>query len=489
MLELARLEQAEKEKVREREEKDRERVHALELSRLVADQAIRLAEITRQQEKERGEAQATQALAQGELGESSGRVGQNLTPHRNVPTVNMSVFTDQPDQLEDFCLQFERLAEDLGIDRGRWGVQLTAVMSHRGQQCINALPVEDRVDYDTVKAALMTHYHVTAERYKRQFKEATKKPHETHAQFHFRVGVLFNKWVGLEGCGESFDRLRELMIREQIMATYRKELKVFIAERETESLEAIAKVADRYEQAHRDDRTSRPAPRNLDTTPKPQVGESEEQTSKGNAPQDQNKPKPSAQEAKKGWVLGGARGVQCHWCSEVGHIKRDCPKRKIAACVHARRSPSEKAKNVTHIRVNGQEVECLLDTGASLPALVDSSLVNQSDLLDENIWVQYANSSSQSLPLAEIIVDSPYVSGKIVAAVSEKALYPVTLGLEYVRPVPKGMCDSGARQSDNSSNSEEKAVSPCQEEETKEDYMANSLLGRCFEASCVRPYA
>ena len=109
--------------------------------------------------------------------------------------------------------------------------------------------------------------------------------------------------------------------------------------------------------------------------------------------------------------------------------------------------------------------------------------------MDENIWVQYANSSSQSLPLAEIIVDSPYVSGKIVAAVSEKALYPVTLGLEYVRPVPKGMCDSGAKQSANSSNSEEKAVSLCQGEEAKEDYMANSLLGRCFEASCVRPYA
>ena len=48
----------------------------------------------------------------------------------------------------------------------------------------------------------------------------------------------------------TFDALKEAIIREQVMKTYRKEMVIFLAEREYETLDQLAQAADRFEEAH-----------------------------------------------------------------------------------------------------------------------------------------------------------------------------------------------------------------------------------------------
>ena len=48
----------------------------------------------------------------------------------------------------------------------------------------------------------------------------------------------------------TFDALKQAIIREQVMKTYRKELVIFLAEREYETLDQLAQAADRFEEAH-----------------------------------------------------------------------------------------------------------------------------------------------------------------------------------------------------------------------------------------------
>ena len=48
----------------------------------------------------------------------------------------------------------------------------------------------------------------------------------------------------------TYEALKEAVIREQVMKTYRKELVIFLAERQYETLNQLAEAADRFEEAH-----------------------------------------------------------------------------------------------------------------------------------------------------------------------------------------------------------------------------------------------
>ena len=54
----------------------------------------------------------------------------------------------------------------------------------------------------------------------------------------------------MAGIARTFDTLKEAIIKEQVMKTYRRELVIILAEREYESLEHLGQVADRFEEAH-----------------------------------------------------------------------------------------------------------------------------------------------------------------------------------------------------------------------------------------------
>jgi len=74
---------------------------------------------------------------------------------------------------------------------------------------------------------------------------------------------------------------------------------------------------------------------------------------------------------------------------------------------------SRKPANLAAATVNGEGATILYDTGCSVPALVDKKYVKPEDYTGEVIEVQFANSARDSLPVAVIDLDSPYVKGKL----------------------------------------------------------------------------
>ena len=73
---------------------------------------------------------------------------------------------------------------------------------------------------------------------------------ETYIQTYCRMQNYFSKWVKLSGCCESYEGLRDLIIREQFMDIVPMELAVFLSERERKNAEELVKLADRYLHAH-----------------------------------------------------------------------------------------------------------------------------------------------------------------------------------------------------------------------------------------------
>jgi hypothetical protein len=162
----------------------------------------------------------------------------------------MPRFNDKEESIDDFLVQFEKLACVHKIPEQHWAINVSAFLQGAAREVYHNLSADEANDYNALKKALLCHYRLTAETYRKLFRESTKKVTETHSQFHTRVRVLFEKWMKMAEVERSYDGLREVILKEHVLSTYRRELTVFLAEREHRTLEEIASMAERYEQAH-----------------------------------------------------------------------------------------------------------------------------------------------------------------------------------------------------------------------------------------------
>ena len=80
-----------------------------------------------------------------------------------------------------------------------------------------------------------------------------------------------------------------------------------------------------------------------------------------------------------------------------------------------------------HVRVNGQNVECLFDSGATC-CVVERRLVDESDLTGKETWCTLIDGSTRHFPTAHIDVESEYFTGRVEALVMEKPVKPVIIG-------------------------------------------------------------
>ena len=87
-------------------------------------------------------------------------------------------------------------------------------------------------------------------------------------------------------------------------------------------------------------------------------------------------------------------------------------------------------------RVNGKAVTALLDTGCHYPVVVHNKLVRDEDRTDEQVDVVYANGFKETLPIAYVELDCPYIQGRYKAACVPRSNYEVVMGCEYVLPQP-----------------------------------------------------
>ena len=62
--------------------------------------------------------------------------------------------------------------------------------------------------------------------------------------------TLFDKWIKKAGAVRTYERLREELLKEQVMGSYRRDLTIFLTERGFTTLEEVAAMAERYELAH-----------------------------------------------------------------------------------------------------------------------------------------------------------------------------------------------------------------------------------------------
>ena len=254
-------------------------------------------------------------------------------------TPKIPAFDEGKDEMDSYLLRFERYATAQKWKKEDWATNLSALLKGKALDVYALMPIEEALNYDMLKAALLKRYELTEEGFKRRYKKCRPDSGETFQQFTSPMKSYFTRWVDMSGINKTYDGLADLILRDQLAFICNRDLELFLREREPKSLEQASKLADQYKEARYTDILNltfkineRPRSRSRSRSPSPSVRRYNHQG-----------PQPF-------------RG-SCFICGDKKHIARFCPDRakgnmKVAATrTYGRgrsRSPSK------HVRFQDQ---------------------------------------------------------------------------------------------------------------------------------------
>lgn len=106
------------------------------------------------------------------------------------------------------------------------------------------MPATDADDYNKVKAALLKKFRLSAEAFRRRFRDAQKKTGETFQEFAFNMKADLVEWLKGEGVYEDRNKLVDLICLEQFYGCLDEEMRLWIQDRPGErNMERAAELS------------------------------------------------------------------------------------------------------------------------------------------------------------------------------------------------------------------------------------------------------
>ena len=163
--------------------------------------------------------------------------------------------------------------------------------------------------YETVKELILKGYELVPEAYRRKFRKCKKDSNQTYVEFARNKEQLFDRWCCSKKIDQNYDKLRQLMLVEEFKRCIQSDVKTFLDEKQVETLEEAARLADDYYLTHKVSFIAKP---------KLMYGNS------SGMPSQSNTPKPnSTSETKSQNPLSRPT---CNYCKKPGHLVSECLK-------------------------------------------------------------------------------------------------------------------------------------------------------------------
>ena len=312
-----RMEMEEREKEKERQmqkermemeerEKEKERQIQIEREKIKFDTELRMKELEMQN--------MTVKRQPSESG-----VHFDITKHiRLVPPF-------QEKEVDKYFLHFEKVAENLKWPKEHWTLLLQSVIIGKARENYTQLTVQQSSSYDTVKELILKAYELVPEAYRQKFRNCKKENEQTHVEFARTKEQLFDRWCSSKKIGSNHEKLRQLMLVEEFKRCKNSDIKSFLDEKQVETLEAAARLADDYALTHKISFINKSNP-----SRRPFFPHSGSKHSPSNPPGSHSqtitpKPKPSGENKDQNPLSQPI----CNYCKRTGHI--------ISECLHLKR--------------------------------------------------------------------------------------------------------------------------------------------------------
>ncbi|KAJ8049235.1 hypothetical protein HOLleu_01889 [Holothuria leucospilota] len=228
-----------------------------ELRQFIDDERARLKAERDEERRLRREERERTAEADKELLEMKLQIAQATGTHsddtkriKTVPTPKLPPFDEEKDDMDAYINRFERYATVQGWNKeSEWAIGLGALLKGKALVEYSRLTPEEAADYVKVKKAALEAYHLTARGFRRRFKDSRPTQGETSLKFANRITTYLKRWLEASKVN-NFDSLFDLLLREQFLEACGKDLRIFLKERDPESIKVMVEHADHYIIAH-----------------------------------------------------------------------------------------------------------------------------------------------------------------------------------------------------------------------------------------------
>ena len=156
------------------------------------DKELKLKELSLQLEKEKLEKNVYSAAT------SSDNTVKPRAP-------KMPPFDETRDEMDSYLCRFERYATVNKWDKSTWATNLSALLRGKALDVYALLPVEQSLNYDVLKTALLKRYDLTEDGFKRRFRSSRPDPGETFVQFAVRLSSYMTRWIAMSNCTNTFE--------------------------------------------------------------------------------------------------------------------------------------------------------------------------------------------------------------------------------------------------------------------------------------------
>lgn len=153
-------------------------------------------------------------------------------------------------EVDSYFVAFERIAATLRWPNELWSLLLQCKLVGKAQEVCTALPIEQSLNYDTVKAAVLRAYELVPEAYRQKFRNHQKITSQTFGEFAREKTVLFDKWCAASRV-TTFEQLRELLLLEDFKSCVSENIVVYLNEQKVLSLTDAAVLADEFVLTHK----------------------------------------------------------------------------------------------------------------------------------------------------------------------------------------------------------------------------------------------
>ncbi|KAG1935513.1 retrotransposable element [Pimephales promelas] len=207
-------------------------------------------------------------------------------------------------EVETYFGAFERVAGALRWPKEVWAILLQCKLTGKAQEACAALSVEDGLNYDRVKNAILRAYELVPEAYRQRFRGLRKSPDQTFTDFAREKGVLFDRWCA--SCkADDVAAIRELILLEEFKNSLPERTAVYLGEQKIASLQQAAIFADEFALLHKSTFTKH------------------EVSSRGGFESTEQLVRSPIDSRPKGSPIQKADRV-CFFCRKVGHLIADC---------------------------------------------------------------------------------------------------------------------------------------------------------------------
>lgn len=324
-------------------------------------------------------------------------------------------------EVDSYFGAFERVAAALSWPKEVWPLLLQCRLTGKAQEVCSALSLNDSLDYEKVKTAVLRAYELVPEAYRQKFRLHVKTANQTFVEFAREKSALFDKWCQASKTRD-YEQLRELVLIEEFKNSLPDKIVVYLNEQKVLTLTEAAVCADEFVLTHKNVFVA-PACREASNFV------NSDRTSKVS-----KLLKPSVQ----------ADDRECFYCHDAGHLIAVCP---VLKKKNKTLSQTKQPKGVGFVRTitkpskleidenfkpfigqgmvslsdreNDQVPATMLrDTGTAQSFILESSLpFSEETYCGSDVLVQGIAMRVEKIPLHNIYIRSEWVTGFVKVAV------------------------------------------------------------------------